>query len=133
MLMSNASTKSSDCSVEVCTSCPARCCRTAGLGYKYLYLQPGEARMPLFRNVAKLRTDGLYVIRYENGACPFLGKNNRCTIYERRPEVCREYECWHPQHIEGGWKNKKHHRSLLLRFGKITSDRLRSTGEGAPS
>lgn len=33
--------------------------------------------------------DGDYVIREK--PCPFLGEDNRCTFYELRPTVCREY------------------------------------------
>jgi Fe-S-cluster containining protein len=29
--------------------------------------------------------------------CPKLGENGRCTIYENRPKICRNYVCKFPQ------------------------------------
>lgn len=26
--------------------------------------------------------------------CPFLNNNNKCDIYEDRPLICREYDCY---------------------------------------
>lgn len=35
-----------------------------------------------------------YLLEGIRGApCPFLGENNRCTIYNDRPLVCRTYTC----------------------------------------
>jgi len=31
--------------------------------------------------------------RNEEGICVAL-KNNQCSIYDKRPKVCRKYECW---------------------------------------
>jgi Fe-S-cluster containining protein len=33
------------------------------------------------------------VIPYRNERCPFLGQDNRCTIYDDRPQSCRDFEC----------------------------------------
>lgn len=33
------------------------------------------------------------VIPYKDGKCIYLGSDNRCTIYERRPNLCREFSC----------------------------------------
>lgn len=42
------------------------------------------------------------VIPYREGVCPFLGTDDRCTIYADRPTACRDFECtrhFHePQH-----------------------------------
>ena len=38
--------------------------------------------------------DVAYVLEGVVGeACPFLGADNKCTIYEYRPKTCREYTC----------------------------------------
>jgi Fe-S-cluster containining protein len=29
----------------------------------------------------------------EGACCPFLGRDDRCTIYEDRPQACRRFEC----------------------------------------
>ena len=37
-------------------------------------------------------TTGLFILQQQaNGACVFLGENSRCTVYEKRPRVCREF------------------------------------------
>jgi Fe-S-cluster containining protein len=33
------------------------------------------------------------VLPYREGRCQFLGDDDRCTIYEDRPQSCREFEC----------------------------------------
>ncbi len=35
---------------------------------------------------------GYYLARKENGDCLYLGDEG-CTIYEKRPVVCREFDC----------------------------------------
>jgi len=36
---------------------------------------------------------GVYILRLKpNGDCVYLGENG-CTIYDRRPRVCREFDC----------------------------------------
>lgn len=36
------------------------------------------------------REDGRWLMRKE-GACRFLGGDNRCTIWQDRPEICRDF------------------------------------------
>ena len=31
--------------------------------------------------------------------CPFLGADDRCGVYEDRPDLCREYRCDHLQSV----------------------------------
>jgi len=33
------------------------------------------------------------VIPYRNGQCIYLGVDDRCTIYERRPRACVAFDC----------------------------------------
>lgn len=37
--------------------------------------------------------------------CAWLGDDNRCTVYEGRPEECRRYRCWAPDRsrLQVGW------------------------------
>jgi Fe-S-cluster containining protein len=35
---------------------------------------------------------GLFLLEQKNGRdCVFLGSDRRCTVYERRPDVCRDF------------------------------------------
>lgn len=34
--------------------------------------------------------------------CIFFEEDTGCVIYENRPSLCREYECWSPENITGG-------------------------------
>jgi Fe-S-cluster containining protein len=52
---------------------------------------------------------GIFVLEQRNGRdCIFLGKDRLCTVYEKRPEVCRQFPKIGPR---PGWcpatKNKK--------------------------
>ena len=38
-----------------------------------------------------IKVGGIYRLRNVNGRCYFLGKDNRCRIYENRPLGCRIY------------------------------------------
>ena len=75
-----------------CTRC-ARCCKEA-----YVVLQDGDIGR-LADRLGMRRSDfrAQYVTRNEDGdvclnrrPCPFL-KKNLCTLYEDRPDCCREY------------------------------------------
>ncbi len=76
-----------------CGSCNA-CCRSS----MFVYIQPEETqaieRIPadlLFD--APGRPEGHLLMGYnEQGHCPML-VNNQCSIYEHRPQTCRDYDC----------------------------------------
>ena len=75
-----------------CTRC-ARCCKEA-----YVVLQDGDiARLADRLGMKRADFRARYVTRNEDGdtclnrrPCPFL-KKNLCTLYEDRPDCCREY------------------------------------------
>jgi len=77
-----------------CEMC-GRCCHQPNI-----LLLPHEidrvshaARIPLDVFVTKYlvgTTDGRMLFR-KSGACNFLGKDNRCTIWGSRPDVCRSF------------------------------------------
>ena len=33
------------------------------------------------------------MLPYVNGRCQFLGEDDRCLIYEDRPQSCRAFQC----------------------------------------
>jgi hypothetical protein len=80
-----------------CGSCNA-CCRTprapAGvLPHEVDKLPPGS--------VVKGGPDGHQLARRDDGACVLLSEDGKCTIYDRRPFVCRTYDCRVPTLLFG--------------------------------
>lgn len=99
-----------------CESCKASpCCKAFLVEITQLEYESGayeEFAVELTPNVAKqLRTKGLLIptltapqLTDGDGAkyflegklweaCPFLGEDNKCTIYDTRPLTCRMYSC----------------------------------------
>ncbi len=82
-----------------CGQCSAVCCRQNVSEYAVLLEGEAERRrfaawsvsLPLSDGVGAVRHER--VIAYREGRCPFLGENDRCTIYEDRPAACRRFEC----------------------------------------
>lgn len=76
-----------------CLAC-ANCCKTTSPIFynrdierlaKHLRLKPGE----LIDKYLRIDEDKDYVLR--QAPCPFLGSDNHCSVYEARPNACREY------------------------------------------
>ena len=76
-----------------CLKC-ANCCKTTSPGMnerdvdrlaKHLRLRPSE----VIDRYMVLDNEGDYVFR--SAPCPFLGADNYCSVYESRPNACREY------------------------------------------
>lgn len=76
-----------------CLTC-ANCCKTTSPIFyqrdieraaKALRLKPG------FFIEKYLRIDEVQDYVLKNSPCPFLGADNRCSIYNSRPQACREY------------------------------------------
>jgi len=77
-----------------CTRC-ANCCKTMIVPFDADDIEPIAAHlnMPTAELIEKFLVADEENDRYLAGQkpCPFLGDDNRCTIYEVRPTVCREY------------------------------------------
>lgn len=82
-----------------CGSCDAACCRARATEYAVLLQGDDERRRfaPWAITLAVREDDGRVrherVIPYRAGCCPFLGSDDRCTIYADRPRGCRQFEC----------------------------------------
>jgi Fe-S-cluster containining protein len=77
-----------------CGQCRANCCKQNGHDFAVL-LRPEEyGRFGPF-SVRVAMESGVWerVLPYREGRCQFLGADDRCTIYEDRPQSCREFEC----------------------------------------
>lgn len=60
-----------------------------------------------------VRASGRKAIKpHPGGACPLLGKNERCTIYAHRPFGCRTHFC----QAAGGMYPRKHIADLIQRL-----------------
>lgn len=68
---------------ELCDQC-GWCCRNIGK----IELQKSDiSRIGSFRNVS-YRSDGKYNL---DTPCPYINKDNKCTIYDKRPASCRNF------------------------------------------
>src|SRR4051794_21923781 len=80
-----------------CDLCTAACCRQNG--HAYAVLLEGEERRKFAPWSADVpignggQTAFERVLPYVDGHCPFLGPDDRCTIYEDRPANCRRFQC----------------------------------------
>lgn len=72
-----------------CFTCGGKCC--GPLPLKISEFTKLEKRRPLKGDFRFIRlSDGDMVIFTEERNCPYL-KNGKCSIYEHRPKICREY------------------------------------------
>lgn len=69
-----------------CNGC-TECCRS-GQG---LVLHP-EAGDDVASYRHRVTAQGVFVLAAEDGRCVYLGESG-CTIYERRPLLCRSFDC----------------------------------------
>lgn len=91
-----------------CGRCHAACCRQNGHAFAVL-LRPDEYRRFAPYSVSRPfvdaagRTSVERVLPYtEAGLCQFLdGATNLCTIYDDRPQSCRDFECTRYYHQHG--------------------------------
>jgi Fe-S-cluster containining protein len=79
-----------------CSECiPSECCRFDQLGSEVISNVAAAVRMTP-EDFLKI----FHERKTNNGFCPYLDKNrDKCTIYDERPEVCRDYFCdeWEPE------------------------------------
>ena len=82
-----------------CDACDAACCKQSAWGYAALLQSDDERRRfgPWSATTLLDDADGVtrtvQVIGYRDGRCPFLGSDDRCSIYDDRPLSCRQFEC----------------------------------------
>lgn len=77
-----------------CEHCAAACCRYLALPID----KPKSARdyddlrwYLMHEDVSVFVEEGEWFVQFQT-RCRNLGADNRCTIYDSRPEICREYE-----------------------------------------
>ncbi len=76
-----------------CLKC-GNCCKTTGPLFtqadinrlaRHFKMKPAQ----FMDTYLRVDEDGDYVLR--NLPCPFLGADNHCSVYEKRPKACREF------------------------------------------
>ena len=74
-----------DAAPVTCATCAARCCRL-----EVMLMGEDDVRLGLTETDA---WGGSVMARLEDGWCAALDRNTMlCTIYERRPTICRDFE-----------------------------------------
>lgn len=95
-----------------CHECKAACCRNVNGSHKFAVLIC-EDESHLFPEAKWFDAgwgDGskALALPYVRNKCIHLGKDNKCKIYDRRPQLCREFTCL------SGYGVKKGHHSFFL-------------------
>jgi len=73
-----------------CDACTAICCKFRGYDYSVI-LEPEEA--DAFPEAVRSLAENAMVIPSREGKCIFLDPNDKCSIYERRPIRCQQFNC----------------------------------------
>ena len=94
-----------------CTRC-GNCCRNHG-EYSWVYVND-EEQAALARHLGVTTAElverwceedrGWVVLRMDRPACPFLGEDNGCTVYEARPTQCRTWPFWRENLEREAWE-----------------------------
>lgn len=94
-----------------CTQC-GNCCKNHG-DYSYVYLSDVDVeRIAAHLELTPARFIGLYCreedgwisLRMDAPACPFLGEDHRCGIYEVRPKQCATWPFWKENLQRATWE-----------------------------
>jgi Fe-S-cluster containining protein len=96
--------KKVDRSNDLCADCPGKCCHKLLIPFKK---PKDESEMAYYRwhlqydtlNVA-IRSNRWYLVI--DGRCMYLNKKDMCTIYDDRPDTCRDHNPPNCEHY-GEW------------------------------
>ncbi|MFH1878111.1 MAG: YkgJ family cysteine cluster protein [Candidatus Omnitrophota bacterium] len=115
---------------EVRDICRAMCCR---LGW-IVPLSPEEHSSGKYKNRAVCSVNGndcedpakecinrkYLIMKKKNGACVYLNKAYRCSIYDERPAVCRDFSC------SEGWSISTPYAYVTPKMTANKKERVRS-------
>lgn len=93
---------------RLCTAC-GMCCD--GTMFQIVRMQPGEVPAELGRMGLKIRSRGGEY--YMEQPCSAL-KDNRCTVYERRPVRCRLFNCQQLGRLQTGETTEAEAMELIV-------------------
>jgi len=72
-----------------CEKCQAYCCKQRGHDFAVLL---ADDEVEQYEH-AGLNKDQEWCLPYVDGKCVYLGDDDRCSIYDRRPQLCRDFNC----------------------------------------
>jgi Fe-S-cluster containining protein len=96
-----------------CGDCAANCCKQRGHDYAVLLrgdeprrFAPFAVSVPIEQQAGPGEQGGRvvheHVLPYAaDGRCQFLGPEDRCSIYDDRPQSCRDFECVRHYNADG--------------------------------
>jgi Fe-S-cluster containining protein len=79
--------------LDKCVNCPGLCCSIAG---EVDVTKEEIAAIVMATGCVpeeKFNLEELLIRKGRAAACVFLSDDNKCSIYEVRPAVCRDYDC----------------------------------------
>jgi uncharacterized protein len=76
-----------------CRQCPATCCKNLAMsiGKPVTSKEIADLKWQLHFDTVKVYIHKHHWYQLVEGRCMYLGKDNRCTIYEKRPAICRKH------------------------------------------
>ena len=83
-----------------CRNCNAECCRTGAVALTSEecisdFYETKRRGLWQVNEIGDKECVGMAVIlKRKNGICIYLTEDNLCSIYDKRPLVCRTYTCW---------------------------------------
>lgn len=104
-----------------CEACGGTCCRKTVDHHTFAVLLGSDESYPdMVKVKGIIDPDKIeHVLPYEDGACVYF-KDNRCSIYETRPQACREFNCW------DGYKSRDGQHSYFLQDHPKVAELLES-------
>jgi Fe-S-cluster containining protein len=113
-----------------CQKCPAFCCKMAG----YVEVSRRDVqRLSKFLGLTKREFEAKHIVKrmrnkarskliktWEN-TCQFLTDNRRCGVYEARPTLCRQYNCWEDEDMTV-YENASFVQLSVKRLRKLEKD-----------
>jgi uncharacterized protein len=112
-----------------CLTC-ANCCKTAGPLFKQKDIERLAAHLNVrpaifVEKYLKIDEDNDYVLN--TLPCPFLGSDNYCSVYEHRPNACREYPHTNARKMHTRFNETLHNTAICPAVFEIV-ERLKRIG-----
>lgn len=104
-----------------CSECGGKCCCRKGWDFAVLLDQEDVDKIPEAKSYIERcgkheAYEAKYKLNYVDGRCPFFS-SGLCSIYERRPQRCREFNCTNGYKIKDG----KYHSFFLDDYPEVVA------------